>query len=85
MARHRIHIENLQMRLPRGMAGNARSIGRGFGYEIMKGIADATRGKTGAMRIDALSAATVKTAGGEADISQRAAEKIWVEVKRRLG
>jgi hypothetical protein len=85
MAKQRIHIENLRIRIPRGMAGNARRIAGGFGPEIMKSIADATRGKTGEMRIDKISAATIKTTGGEADIRKRAAEEISAEVKKRLG
>jgi hypothetical protein len=85
MAKQRIHIENLRIRLPRGMAGNARSIAGGFGCEIMKNIADALRGKTGEMRIDNISTATIKTTGGEVDIRRRAAEEIAAEVKKRLG
>ena len=85
MAKQRIHIENLRIRLPRGMAGNARSIAGGFGCEIIKSIADVSRGKTGERRIDKISAATIKTAGGEADIRKRAAEEISTEVKKRLG
>ena len=85
MAKQRIHIENLRIRLPRGMAGNARSIAGGFGCEIMKSIADASRGKTGEMRIDRISTATIKTAGSEVDIRKRAEEETSAEVKKRLG
>jgi hypothetical protein len=84
MAKRRIHIENLRMRLPRGMAGSARSLAGGFGREIMKSIANASRGKTGEMRIDLISAANIRTAGGEAEIQKRAAE-ISAELNKRLG
>jgi hypothetical protein len=67
------------------MAGNALSIAGGFGREIMKSIADTSRGKTGERRIDKLSAAMVKTAGGEAAIRKRVAAEISDAVKNRLG
>lgn len=67
------------------MAGNARSIAGGFGYEIMKSIADASRRKTGEMRIDTICAPTVKMVGNETDIRKRAAEDISAEIKKRLG
>ena len=85
MAKRRIHIGNLRIRLPRGMAGSARSLAGGLGREIMKSIADASRGKTGAVRVDKIPAAKIKTAGGEADIRKRAAAEISAEVKKRLG
>ena len=85
MAQQRIHIEHLQLRLPRGMAGHARSMARSFGYAIMRSIAAASRGKTGEMRIDRISATTIRTADGEAHIRQRAAEDISAQVRKRLG
>jgi hypothetical protein len=85
MATRRIHIENLRIRLPAGMAGTARSSAARFGHEIMHGIADVSRGKTGAVRIDKLSAATIRAAGGEAVIRKRAAAEISAEVRKKLG
>lgn len=70
MAKQRIHIENLRIRLPRMNTGNARNIAGEFVCEIMKSIAEVLRGKTGEMRIDNLSA-TIKTACGEPGIQKR--------------
>jgi hypothetical protein len=85
MAKRRIHIENLRIRLPRGMAGSVRSLAGGLGREIMKSIADASRGKTGEMQIDQISAENIKAAGSAADIQKRAAAGISAEVNKRLG
>ena len=84
MVKRRIHIENLRMRIPREMAGNVRCIAGGFGAEIMKSIAVAAHGKTGEMRIDKISSATIRMTGGEADIRKRAVGEVSAEVKRRL-
>ncbi len=51
----------------------------------MKSIADASRAETGEMRIDKISAATIKTASGEADIRKRVAEEISAGIKKRFG
>ena len=86
MAKRRIHIENLRIRLPHAMAaGSARSLAGGLGHGIMKSIADASRGKTGEMRIDQISAGNIKAAGSAADIQKRAAAGISAEVNKRLG
>jgi hypothetical protein len=85
MAKRRIHIENLRIRLPRAMAGRARSLAGGLGREILKSIADASRGKTGEMQIDQISVENIKAAGGAADIQKRAAAGISAEVNQRLG
>lgn len=85
MAKQRIHIENLQISFPRGMAGSARSLAGGLGREIMKSIADASRGKTGEMRIDQISAQNINAAGSAADIQKRAAAEISAAVSKRFG
>jgi len=85
MAKRRIHIENLRIRLPREMAGSARSLAGGLGHEIMKSIADVSHGQTGEMRIDQISAGNIRAAGTAADIQQRAAAGVSVEVIKRLG
>ena len=85
MAKRRIHIENLRIKLPREMAGSARSLAGGLGREIMKSIADASRGKTGEMQIGQISAENIKAAGSAADIQKRAAAGISAEVIKRLG
>lgn len=85
MGKRRIHIENLRIRLPHGLAANAGSIAGGLGHEVMKRIAHASRGKSGRMRIDQLSAQRIKSDASAADIRTRAAEVISAEVNKRLG
>ena len=67
------------------MAGRARSLAGGLGREIIESIADASRGQTGAMRIDQISVENIKAAGGAADIQKRAAAGASAEVNKRLG
>ena len=61
MAKSRIHIENLRIRLPRGMRHQASAIGRSIAHDVATHIAAATSGRTGAIRIDEISAGRVKT------------------------
>ena len=67
------------------MAGSACSLAGGLGREIMESIADASRGKTGAMQIDQISVENIKAAGAAADIQKRAAAGVSAEVNKRLG
>ena len=85
MAKRRIHIENLRIRLPREMAGSARSLAGGLGREIIKSIADASRSQTGERRIDHISAENIKATGGADNIQKRTAAGISAEVNKRLG
>jgi hypothetical protein len=85
MAKHRIHIENLRIKLPRTMSGDAVGIANGLGREIMKGIADVSCGKSGELRIDRISAPVIRRAVGKADTQKRAAEEISAQIKKRLG
>lgn len=64
------------------MADNARSIASGFGREIIKSIAEASQGRTGAVRINEISTAKFKKSGGEADLRKRAASEISAELKK---
>jgi len=83
MARQRIHIENLQIRLPREMAGEAESVAGRLGREIMKSIADAAKGQTGTIRIDQVTVGKLKASGG--DPHKQAAAGIAAEVRKRIG
>lgn len=56
MAKQRIRISELKIRLPRGLAGNARSIAEGIGREVIHAAANAAGGKRGSLRIDEISA-----------------------------
>ena len=60
MAKSRVHIENLRIRLPRGMRHQANAVGRSIAHDVASHIATATNGHTGAIRIGELSAGRVK-------------------------
>lgn len=54
MSKRRIHIDTLSITLPRSARGSERQIARQIGSEILTGIAEATRNRTGARKVDAL-------------------------------
>ena len=56
----RQHIENLRIRLPRGMRHQASTVGRSIVEDVATHIATATSGRTGAIRIDEIAAGRVK-------------------------
>ena len=85
MAKQRIQIENLKIRLPRGAASNAREIAGGLGRAILRGIAESVNGKTGEMRIDEVSVGRIRGADGAGAIQERAAAGIMAEVRKKLG
>jgi hypothetical protein len=60
MAKSRVHIENLRIRLPRGMRHQASAVGRSIAHDVATHIATATSGHAGAIRIDEVSAGRVK-------------------------
>ena len=61
MAKSRIHIENLRIKLPRGMRHQASAVGRSIAEDVASHIATATSGRTGAIRIDEIPAGRVKS------------------------
>lgn len=60
MAKSRVHIENLRIRLPRGMRHQASAVGHSIAHDVATHIAAATSGRTGAIRIGEISAGRVK-------------------------
>ena len=60
MAKSRVHIENLRIRLPRGMRHQASAVGRSIAHDVANHIATAASGHTCAIRIDEISAGRVK-------------------------
>jgi len=59
MAKRRVHIESLRVRLPRGMRHQASAVGRSIAHDVASHIATATSGRSGAIRIDEISAGRV--------------------------
>lgn len=85
MTKQRVQIEHLKIRLPRSAASNAREIAGGLGRAILRSIAESVNGKTGEMRIDAVSAGRIHGADGAGAIQARAAAGIMAEVRKKLG
>ena len=73
MAKSRIRIENLRITLPRSMRHQASAVGRSIAHDVATQIATATNGRTGAIRIDEISAGRVKNVD---DAGQLAAKKV---------
>ena len=61
MEKSRIHIENLRIRLPRGMRHQATGVGRSIAHDVASQIAADASGRTGAISIDEISAGRVKS------------------------
>lgn len=71
MAKSRIHIENLRIRLPRGMRHQASAIGRSIAHDVATHIAAATSGRTGAIRIGEISAGRIKNASRAGELAAK--------------
>jgi hypothetical protein len=86
MSSRKVHIENLKIRLPRSAAASARAIAGGLGADILRGVADATRDKTGTKRIDELSTGKITAsdgAGGQ-NLSKQISRRVAAELARRF-
>lgn len=57
MSKRNIHIDNLQIRLPRGASNWARRIAGGLGNEILRSVAEAAQGRSGTERIKEINVA----------------------------
>jgi hypothetical protein len=71
MAKSRIHIENLRIRLPRGMRHQASAVGRSIAHDVASQIAAATSGRTGAIRIGEISAGRVKNVSHAGELAAK--------------
>ena len=71
MAKSRIHIENLRIRLPRGMRHQASAVGRSIAHDVASQIATATSGRTGAIRLDEISAGRVKNVSRAGEVAAK--------------
>ena len=67
----KIHIENLQIRLPKNSGLSARELASGLGNEILRELADQTRREKGMRRIEKIDAGTIKNSGASAAALQR--------------
>lgn len=86
MSKRNIHIDRLQIRLPRTAAASSREIAGGLGNDILQGLSKATLGRRGDLRIEEVSAGRIVSAGrADAEgIRKQAAERIAAEIAKRL-
>ena len=64
MNRRKIHIGNLQIRLPRHLANDAQTVTNGLGNEILRQTAEMQTRKSGNQRIESLDAGEIRISGG---------------------
>ena len=86
MSRRKIHVENLMIRLPQSASASARAIAGGLGREILQGIADATRHKTGTKMIGELSTGKIvisRWISGR-NVGNRIAGRVAAELAKRF-
>ena len=81
-----IHIDKLEIRLPKGAKLSARQIAEGLGREILSQISDAPIGRTDSARIEKLDAGKIKMRGKRSipGLQKQIAGKVVSEVKRSV-
>jgi hypothetical protein len=86
MSKRNIHIDRLQIRLPPKAAGFAREIAGGLGNDILRNLSDTTRGRSGDLRVDEVSAGPIKSIGrpDAEGIRKQAADRIAAEIAKRF-
>lgn len=83
MSKRSIHIDRLQIRLPRSAAGIAREIAGNLGRDILRNVSEATSGRGGSVRIGEISGGKI-TGSSTASIRKQAAERIAAEIAKRF-
>ena len=84
MSNRNIQIGQLKIRLPHSAAGSARQIASGLGRAILRGVAEATRGHHGAMRITEVSVGKITAMGGSESLQKQIARRVTAEVMKRF-
>jgi hypothetical protein len=79
--RRSVHIANLRIRIPRGMAGQATSLARGLGNAILRGIAESTAPESRSRSIDS---ATVKVRAERNADARGLQEQVVAQVAHEL-
>jgi len=69
MAKNKISIESLQIRLPRASRHQAGAVGRSIAQDVATNIASAAGGRNGAIRIDEISVGRVKSVDRAGEIA----------------
>jgi hypothetical protein len=83
MAKSRIHIENLRIRLPRGIRHQASAVGRSIAHDVASHIAAAANGLTGAIRIDEISGGRVKSVDRAGELAAKKVSGILNDRNRK--
>ncbi len=84
MARQKIYIGNLNIKLPLDMKRDARSLGESIGRDVLQSIAESTRKHIGTRRIDDVSVDRVSARDGAVDLRRRAVSGIVAEIKKGI-
>jgi len=85
MDQHRVHIDHLTIRLPRGLAGQARSLGAGLGKEIAHALATLNPTGAGRRRIEEVVAEkAVVTHGETSGLTERIARQVAQAAQTKL-
>ena len=85
MKHHRIHIEHLAIQLPRGLAGQARTLGAGLGRDIVHQVAALNTAGVGRRHIHEVVAEKATVPNGAMDsLSERIAQQVAQAVQKQL-
>jgi hypothetical protein len=76
----RIHIENLRIKLPRGMRRDAHSIASSIGNDIARNVAIAASGRSGNLQVSEISVGRVQDISA---VGQKAGIKVRQVLSRR--
>lgn len=82
MSKRRIHIDSMSIRLPRSARGSERAIAASIGREILTGIAEATRNRTGAKNVETLT--TNVSTKDLRDVSGQVSRSVAGEIARQF-
>lgn len=86
MSKRNVHIDRLEIRLPRRAAGSAREIAGGLGNDILRNLSETNMERRGNVRIENVSAGRIAPPGrmDAESIRKQAAERISREIAKRL-
>ncbi len=85
MTKRRIHVANLMVRMPHGMAADAENVAAGIGNTLMRRIAESAMGKTGSFRIDKISAGRFSSSIGAGDVQKQVGTNAANAVANKIG
>jgi hypothetical protein len=83
--RRNVHVAKLRIRIPRGLAGQAADIARGFGGQILRGIAESTAADAVGRHVDAVPSVRVRVTQGTGlrGLQEQAATQVAQRLRTR--